>query len=408
MKSLTYRQKVIIHLEKYKDVNPDDVFNMPWEITQDGIASALCISRAHASIELKKLEESDTVYERQAHVKEGKVRRRIYFLNESGLREAEEIKNYADANNIDLNTFIDKKQDIDAFMENMDDDCVHALGCASIFRVPVPIKLIPKSSKTVVPTNIAERTAITEGVRFKVLKNATPDMIREWHSYAADRWLDSWQDITDEDDMIHERLYHLVNAGRMIDASKHVSKYSYEILNTPNDDVTDIVQKIRYNDKYAKDVLITRMELDVEMRDATDLRETIELMKKYDEWLSQLYVASLEYVSGNRKKAIKSLEGMSNKDPIVNVRLAEIYYFENDLVKARELLNSTNGVIFSERPGLAVVKFILLARIDKKEGKDSDAYAHLMKAKASTPTDKGKKAIEDIVVSLDLIKFRSS
>ena len=48
---------------------------------------------------------------------------------------------------------------------------------------------------------------------------------------------------------------------------------------------------------------------------------------------------------------------------------------------------------------IAVEKFILLARIDKAEGKDSDCYAHLMKARASVP-EKGKRRIDLLIHSM--------
>lgn len=407
MDSLTYKQKILIHLYTYRNVDTNDPFNLPWELTQDGIASALCISRAHASIELKKLNELNYITENQAHVKNGKVRRRVYSLNQAGTEAAEEIKSYAEKNNIDLNVFIDKKQDMNSVIENLDEQSKDALGYACVFRVPVPRELIPKTPKNIVPVSVTGTTAITDGVRKQVLGSSDPKDVEKWHSFAADIWLDHWNEMGDNIDMIQERLYHLVNAGRMIESCKLVSKYQYEILNTPNKDTLSNIQKIAYSEKYAEDVLITRLELDGIMRDLRDMRDAAEQMRKYDEWTANMFAAVLEYMNGNREKATEMLNKLNTEDPMVNVFHASILFENGEIQKAKEMLLSTKDLNSSKCPNLPIAKFVILARISKAEGNDADAYKYLMKARASVP-DSGKKWVDDLVNHLDLKKFCSS
>ena len=50
----------------------------PWDATQDGIAAALGVSRAHVALELKRLLAKRLVEGTQAHVTASKVRRKVY------------------------------------------------------------------------------------------------------------------------------------------------------------------------------------------------------------------------------------------------------------------------------------------------------------------------------------------
>lgn len=50
----------------------------PWDATQDGIAAAVGIRRAHVAFELKRLEAKGLVEDLLAHVNGGKVRRKVY------------------------------------------------------------------------------------------------------------------------------------------------------------------------------------------------------------------------------------------------------------------------------------------------------------------------------------------
>ena len=57
MPEFTVGERILLHLYNYRTVDLNDYFNIPWDITQDGISTSLRISRAHASLELKKQKE---------------------------------------------------------------------------------------------------------------------------------------------------------------------------------------------------------------------------------------------------------------------------------------------------------------------------------------------------------------
>lgn len=96
---LTVSERILLHLSNY--VKYEDKFETPFDITQDGIAQACMISRAHAAIELKKLKSASLIEERLSHVKRGKTRRKVYFLTPVGKTKAADVVQYVKENGID-------------------------------------------------------------------------------------------------------------------------------------------------------------------------------------------------------------------------------------------------------------------------------------------------------------------
>jgi len=72
-----------------------DSYEVPPEMTQDGIGSALGISRAHVALELKRLRAAGKVEERMAHVATAKTRRKVYVLTPSGQELARRMREHA-------------------------------------------------------------------------------------------------------------------------------------------------------------------------------------------------------------------------------------------------------------------------------------------------------------------------
>ena len=66
MPGTTVGERIVVHLSGF--LRHADAFEVPLEMTQDGIGSALGISRAHVALELKRLRVAGKVEERMAHV----------------------------------------------------------------------------------------------------------------------------------------------------------------------------------------------------------------------------------------------------------------------------------------------------------------------------------------------------
>ena len=398
---ISVKDKIVAHLFRNRHVNPNDIYNLPWDITQDGIASSLGITRAHASIELKRLKESAMVDEKQAHIKGGKVRRKCYMLTPLGLDHAKNILEKAESNNVDIYSMIDmKRQDPAMLLEGMTDADRYCLGCACTIRIPLHKSLLPNGGFSTMPLDVTGRTAISDLLRKNVLSVATPDELLSWHSFAADCWLDHVKELGDDTNMLHERLSHLVNAGRIIDACRLVSSHMHELISTTTDDLCETLQSLYpIPEKYIKDVISTRIEADIDTNDLKDVKKCIEILEGSDTNLAKMYSSDLAYINGDRKRAMEILDSMDLRDPMVNIRIARLMFEDGEYKGARIILNSLKGICDIGRVDIAVEKFILLARIDKAEGKDSDCYAHLMKARASVP-EKGKRRIDLLIHSM--------
>lgn len=90
--SLTFQEKVMLHLLEY--VNLNEQFEYPEEITQKGVANAVCIQRKHIPRILKKLISNGLAREERGHVKGHAQRMKIYFLTWKGTEKAQKIRSH--------------------------------------------------------------------------------------------------------------------------------------------------------------------------------------------------------------------------------------------------------------------------------------------------------------------------
>lgn len=67
IKDVTVKERILLHLSRFSNILPGQIYNVPFDLTQDGIAMATGITRSHASLDLKKLGETGMVTNWQAH-----------------------------------------------------------------------------------------------------------------------------------------------------------------------------------------------------------------------------------------------------------------------------------------------------------------------------------------------------
>ncbi len=100
--SVTVGERILVHLSGF--LRHADAYEVPPEMTQDGIGLALGISRAHVALELKRLRTAGKVEERMAHVATAKTRRKVYVLTPAGQEVARRMREYARARTVTLIT----------------------------------------------------------------------------------------------------------------------------------------------------------------------------------------------------------------------------------------------------------------------------------------------------------------
>lgn len=398
MTNLSVKQRMVVHLERYKSVSPNEEYNLPWDMTQDGIATALLISRAHTSIELKNLRDKGLVTERLAHVKGGRNKRKIYYLTKMGIKEAEKIRMLIERNILQMGG-----PERSPSNENTDIgmDCADPLGCACVLRAPLPKDLLPGTNAASVRTDGKGMIEMDRQSRESIMRTATEDQKRRWHSMAADMWLDYGGRCENTTLALHERLHHLISAGREIDACRLVSSRYYDLVSSSNEDLHNSLKRLNdVPDRFAGDVLKARIETDRDCMDIGDMEYSINRLEGIDPVMSQIYKTDLAACKGEHDKAMNILSNMDGT-PIVTMRMANAMIERDMLKEAKELLSAMDPRSCMNSTELNVEKYILMAKLDKKEGHDSDAYAHLMKAMASV-NDFGKGRIESILRSMDL------
>jgi tetratricopeptide (TPR) repeat protein/DNA-binding MarR family transcriptional regulator len=91
--SVTVGERILVHLSGF--LKYADAYECPIEMTQDGIAAALSLSRAHVALELKRLKTTTRVEERMAHVANARSRRKVYALTPSGQEIARRMRDHA-------------------------------------------------------------------------------------------------------------------------------------------------------------------------------------------------------------------------------------------------------------------------------------------------------------------------
>src|SRR3989454_10000885 len=98
--SVTVGERILVHLSGL--LRHTDAYECPVEMTQDGIAATLALSRAHVALELKRLKSTGKVGERMAHVTNARSRRKVYELTPAGQEVSRRMRDHARTRTVEL------------------------------------------------------------------------------------------------------------------------------------------------------------------------------------------------------------------------------------------------------------------------------------------------------------------
>jgi ATP/maltotriose-dependent transcriptional regulator MalT/DNA-binding MarR family transcriptional regulator len=87
---LTVQEKILIHLLEHTKY--EDRFELPYSLTQDGIAEVVGVRRSYVSSANRELIEKGLLAEKLSHVKGEARRRKTYYLSPEGKAEAEKLR----------------------------------------------------------------------------------------------------------------------------------------------------------------------------------------------------------------------------------------------------------------------------------------------------------------------------
>jgi tetratricopeptide (TPR) repeat protein len=236
LSAITVGERIVLHLVQYQKLI--DSYDVPIDISQDGIAASLRISRAHAAIELKKLRGSGDVVEKLAHIKRGKTKRKVYFLSPAGEQKAARIKQYASNEGIDIGPLIDiRRCKAQELWQTLGSDSRKILANACVFRKPFRREALPSTTISLLPVDRFGMVDIPCELRRSVLKLVSNEDLRAYHSLAADYWLN----VND----YGERLYHLVHAGRLMEAEILIANKDEKVLSSMDQVLLDAMLLMR-------------------------------------------------------------------------------------------------------------------------------------------------------------------
>ena len=390
MTSLSVKQKALIFLNRYRTYDRSDIYNTPWELTQDGIAGGIGVSRAHASIVLNQLKNEEKVEEKITHIRNGKIKRKSYFLTPLGMNEASKLLDIAAKEGIDISGLVDpKRQGFDVDPGRLSDKDRFALGCACAFRMPVDPALLPPVSGISLPTGIDGKVVFDEGFRKRMIESADDEERALWHGYAADHWFE--RKLKRADDLyecLHELLYQYVESGRNRDACKLISMELYHYVNSIDDELHDTVKKVRPVERYERDVLMLAIDICLEYDEMDEADVLLNRLSEIDSDCASAYGFDIAMKKGDRDSAKAAITDTWRTYPMAAVRWASLLTDDGKYQEAREVLDSIRDTMYdAELDNFQVEKFMGLARIDCAEGRYEDAYKRLKKLRASFNTD---------------------
>ena len=108
--SVTVNERILLHLMRHQK-NTDD-FEVPFDLTQYGIAHYIGIQQKHIPRAMKKLKEQGLLEERISHIKQSPRKQKVYFLTPKGFEFAANFKNHIMEDPIKFQTAVDEYDEI--------------------------------------------------------------------------------------------------------------------------------------------------------------------------------------------------------------------------------------------------------------------------------------------------------
>jgi len=383
--NLTVAERIVLHLLQHQ--RSIDSYDVPLDISQDGIASALCISRAHVAIELKKLREGGDVVEKLAHIRKGKTKRKVYFLTENGELKAKKIREYAAAEGIDIGPMMDVRRcrgsDLHASLSK---DNQSILIGACVFRKPFRREALPETSVALLPTDRGGMVELPAALRKEVVALVPPEELRRRQSFAADYWLAEGE--------YRERLYHLIEAGRSKEAEMLLSSKGTLLLQNADEDLLDIISRIESpSDRYAAKVRLVQAEtaritddydycftICTEMEGSQDRRERFEGLLIKGKALKD---------TGRMEEALSALAGAESiglhvDDAVLEIEMADVLLQSGRTDEAIDLLDSLLRQDKASDPEVIERAYFIIGTAYLRKGTPSEALRYLSKSLAIT------------------------
>ncbi|MCQ2079196.1 MAG: hypothetical protein MJZ38_03975 [archaeon] len=395
IKDVTVKDRILLHLARFNNIMPGQEYNVPFDLTQDGIAMVVGITRSHASLDLKKLGESGMITNWQAHQKGVRTRRLVYTITSAGLEKAEQTRTRLEKEGINVDVILDmKKCDPEVKWNALSPEDREVFGKVCVFRVPVPRDEFPPTPTGTLPVDFFGMISIPPEVARVYLEKVPQEDVRRWNSWAADWWL--------KNDNPQERLYHLIAAGRSMEAGKLAVRHEDRFLSNPNEDLLELLNAIPLTGSLEEDLLWIKSQVAYACRDVEEMKRCAKALESIGTPMYKIVDAQLSMIRNDHPKAFKCAKEAYDvlHCPLAAILMSQACARMGDLKAADDL--AVEACDAMNRIGDAQdIDEILRARaeIAYMRGDRDTATALLGKAKAAAPQYK-KSVLQNLIDSL--------
>ncbi|MBR2254380.1 MAG: prephenate dehydrogenase/arogenate dehydrogenase family protein [Candidatus Methanomethylophilaceae archaeon] len=306
MTEMTTMHRMILFLGEHK-ADPYDMYRgCSNSNTQNGIAMALGISRAHASTTLGRLIKKNEVTCNRMFVKECNSFRNTYHLTSTGERHRLSILAELESDGVDIESAI--------FTEQLDhmatEDFITIprserdfVGMVCIMGRPFPMSQVPENVRRRFFQDLRGRILIKEYTRRRFLGTADEEERRRWNSMAAD-WLTDF-----EPDETVDRISHLTKSGRIREAVSLGESRYMELCDSPDDsELCVLVELMNRTDSEILSRTVARIAIRLG-RSETAERYVTRLMYTDPEGYHSI-LSEIEVLKGNGQESLyQALEG---------------------------------------------------------------------------------------------------
>jgi tetratricopeptide (TPR) repeat protein len=308
---ITVGERIVLHLARYSKNQVD--FDVPFEVSQDGIGEALRISRAHAAIELKKLKEAGTVTERISHIRAGTVKRKVYFLTQAGEEKARNLKDFATRQGIEIMPLLDLRMcKGEELWTQLNPELRSLLAKSVVFRKPFKRSALPQANVNLLPEDREGMVDMPPSLRLSVPPLMDRPTLKEAHSFAADYWLE-------EGDYV-ERLHHLLEAERSLEAQMLVVNHGRRLSRNCGPELLGSLRSMQQVlPRYAREVRWVKGQVALRTGDhgyGLQVADEMLMTGDGDEMLDGLMLkGGLLLRQGNAKEALDNLNEVAKQRP---------------------------------------------------------------------------------------------
>lgn len=382
--TLTVAERILLHISQHQKLK--DCYDVPFDVSQDGIAQALLISRAHAAVELKKLKESGEVQERLAHIKRGKNKRKVYFLTSAGEEETAKIRTLAEERGIDVGPSVDmRKARGTEVWRSLSEDNRKVLAAASVYRKPFKRSTLPETSVPLLPVDRDGYVGLPKELRFEVQAMLAKDQLRACHSSAADYWL--------KEGNYKERLFHLLEAGRLREAEMLAAGKGTILIKDADHTLFEDLSRIDPSTKYKANILPLQAECGRLVKDFDYCLEICEEMSSSAEARERfegfLIKGRAMRDLGRFDEALVALESASSTEarlPVYSIgcEIADVLIRQGRHDEALEILRSMSRSGANDDPEAVERACLLMAKAYLGTNQPEDAVRYASKSLAIT------------------------